>query len=301
KSIAREVGMPVILKSLYGGGGRGMKIAHTEDQIEMRFNNAQSEAMVAFGRGEVYVEHYILSPKHLEIQCICDRWGNIRILGDRECSIQRRHQKIIEEAPASNIDPILRARLGEWTRKIMSSIEFRGLGTAEFLMDEKGEIFFLEINGRLQVEHPVTEMVTGIDLVRQQFMVAAGERIKTGSAKVAGHAIECRINAEDPHRNFMPTTGRVVKLRLPSGPGARVDTHLFPGCVVSPFYDPLLAKLIAHDSTRSRAIQRISRMLHETRIQGLTTNRELLKTLLENQTFIEGNSHTALVKQILKQ
>ncbi len=298
--MARELGLPVILKSLYGGGGRGMKVAYDEDQLKSHFASASSEASAAFGRNEVYIEHYITSPRHFEVQVLSDQFGNTKIFSDRECSIQRRHQKIIEEAPIPNINGDLRDSLWDWSRQIIQSIGFKGLGTVEFLMDQEGRIYFLEINGRLQVEHPVTEMISGTDLVREQILIAAGARLDDSPVAVVGHAIECRINAENPSKNFMPTTGSITRLRLPNGPGTRVDTHLFPGCQVTSYYDPLLAKLIAHHTTRDGALRRMTRMLDETIIHGIITNKELLYKLLKNERFLSGNGDTSLVTQLLK-
>jgi acetyl-CoA carboxylase biotin carboxylase subunit len=277
-----------------------MKVAYDEEQLKSHFASASSEASAAFGRNEVYIEHYIAAPRHFEVQILADRFGNIKIMSDRECSIQRRHQKIIEEAPIPNIDESVRKSIWKWSMQIIQSIGFRGLGTVEFLMDQKGDIFFLEINGRLQVEHPVTEMITGVDMVREQILVAAGSRLDTAPVDIMGHAIECRVNAENATKNFMPTTGTIVQLRLPSGPGTRVDTHLFNGCQVTSYYDPLLVKLIAHHSTRNWALRRMSRMLDETVIHGIITNKDLLYKLLKNEQFVSGNGDTQLVMELLK-
>lgn len=299
-TMARQLGMPVILKSLYGGGGRGMKVAYDENQLRQHFASVSSDANAAFGRNEVYMEHYLSCPRHLEVQVLADGQGGIQVLGDRECSIQRRHQKIIEEAPIPNIDAKTRDNLWKWSEMIIEAIGFKGLGTVEYLMDQDGNTYFLEINGRLQVEHPVTEMVTGIDMVREQLMIAAGSRLSPGRIGISGHAIECRVNAENPSKNFMPTTGCITSMRLPGGPGARVDTHLFPNCVISSYYDPLLVKLIAHNSTRTGALKRMTRMLNETKIEGVVTNLDLLLKLLANDKFLSGNGDTSLVMQLVK-
>jgi len=298
---ARQIGMPVMIKSLYGGGGRGMKICHDEEQLRNNFESASNEALASFGRSEIYLERFIATSRHLEVQVLADEHGTVQILGDRECSIQRRHQKVIEEAPIPNIDQATRDNLWDWARRIITAIGFRGLATVEFLMAPDGECYFLEINGRLQVEHPVTEMVTGLDLVREQIMVAAGARISVQTPEIRGHAIECRLNAEDPAHNFIPTLGTVTRLRLPAGPGTRVDTHLFEGCTISPYYDSLVAKLVSFHACRSGAINRARRLLDETVTAGLTTNREFLLKILDHERFIDGQADTGLIAEILAQ
>jgi len=297
--MAKETGYPIILKSLYGGGGRGMKVARDEGQLMQHFDNVSAEANAAFGRSEIYIERYIDCPRHLEVQAQADSFNNIRIMGDRECSMQRRHQKVIEEGPIPFISEELRNSLYSWSKKILASLEYDGLGTIEFLMDKEGNAYFLEINGRLQVEHPVTEMLTGYDLVREQILIAAGMKISEDNLKQRGHAIECRLNSEDPSINFMPTTGTINRLRLPGGPGARVDTHIFRGCEITPHYDSLLAKLIAHNSNRKGALAKMLRMLEETQIQGIRTNKELLIKLINNEKFQEGTGDTSLIKEVL--
>ncbi|OPZ61140.1 MAG: Biotin carboxylase [Deltaproteobacteria bacterium ADurb.Bin510] len=298
---AAEIGLPVMIKSLYGGGGRGMKICQDEAQLRSGFESASSEALASFGRSEIYLERYIATSRHLEVQVLADEHGTVQVLGDRECSIQRRHQKVIEEAPIPGLDQDIRADLWDWARRIITAIGFKGLATVEFLMAPGGECYFLEINGRLQVEHPVTEMVTGLDLVREQIMVAAGDRIDATPPLISGHAIECRLNAEDPTHNFIPTLGTVSRLRLPAGPGSRVDTHLFEGCSLSPHYDPLIAKLISCHASRPGAIHRMQRMLDETQICGLTTNRDFLLKLLSHEDFLAARADTGLIAQVLSQ
>ena len=280
-TMARQLGMPVILKSLYGGGGRGMKVAYDENQLRQHFASVSSEANAAFGRNEVYMEHYLSCPRHLEVQVLADGQGGIQVLGDRECSIQRRHQKIIEEAPIPNIDAKTRDNLWKWSEMIIEAIGFKGLGTVEYLMDQDGNTYFLEINGRLQVEHPVTEMVTGIDMVREQLMIAAGSRLSPGRIGISGHAIECRVNAENPSKNFMPTTRCITSMRLCRN---QRDTHLFPNCHQL-VLTTLLVKLIAHNSTRTVPSYDTDVERNEDRSVSVT-NLDLLLKLLANDKFL---------------
>ena len=289
-SIARDIGYPLIVKAAGGGGGRGMRVVHGEATLLNAISLTRSEAANAFGNATVYLEKYLERPRHVEIQVLADEHGNAIHLGERDCSMQRRHQKVIEEAPAPGIDEATRQRIGERCAEACREIGYRGAGTFEFLYQD-GEFFFIEMNTRVQVEHPVTEQVTGIDIVRAQLLIAAGERLpwRQEDVVIRGHAIECRINAEDP-RTFMPSPGTVTVYHPPGGPGIRIDSHLYGGYVVPPYYDSLIGKLIAWGSDRNTALARMRTALSEIVIEGIRTNVPLHVELCRDAVFIAGGS-----------
>ena len=289
KKEAKKVGYPVLIKAASGGGGRGMKVALTEEEIESAFTAAKSEAKAAFGDDRVYIERYLQNPRHIEVQIIADQFGNTVHLGERECSIQRRHQKVIEEAPSPAIDEIARDKIGTIASNAVSEMEYLGLGTIEFLY-ENNEFFFIEMNTRLQVEHPITEAITGKDLVREQIMIAAGLPLsfKQSDIKIKGHAIECRINAEDP-KTFIPSPGKITQFHSPSGLGIRVEACVYSGYVVPPYYDSLIAKLIVHGDNRSHCILRLKQALKEIVIEPISTTIELHKNILDTKVMDEGS------------
>jgi acetyl-CoA carboxylase biotin carboxylase subunit len=289
RRVAREVGYPVLLKAAAGGGGKGMRVVHGEDEIERAFEAAGSEARASFGDDAVYVEKYLEGPRHIEIQLLADRFGNTLHLGERECSIQRRHQKMIEEAPSAILTPSERAAMGATAVAAARAVRYEGAGTVEFLY-HNGEFFFLEMNTRIQVEHPVTEMVTGIDLVQWQIRIAAGEMLPFSQEEIvlAGHSIECRITSEDPASGFLPSTGRVELLQVPAGPGVRWDGGIAPGYEVGLSYDPMLAKLIVHAPTREAAIDRMKRALTELRLVGLDTSAPFHLRVMDEPDFRAG-------------
>ena len=291
KKIAKQVGYPIILKAAGGGGGRGMRVVNTEASLKSSISLTQQEAAAAFQDDRIYIEKYLENPRHIEFQVLMDNFGNGVHLGERDCSLQRRHQKVLEESPAFGIEPNVREELGALCVEACREIGYRGVGTFEFLY-EKGEFFFIEMNTRIQVEHPVTEMVTGIDLVKEQLKVAAGEELRISQQDVTynGHAVECRINAEDA-KTFRPSPGKVTYFHPPAGPGVRVDSHLYTGYSVPPNYDSLVAKLICHGKTREEAIVRARNALGEFVIEGISTNISLHSDLLSDATFISGN-HT---------
>jgi acetyl-CoA carboxylase biotin carboxylase subunit len=291
KKIAKQVGYPIILKAAGGGGGRGMRVVNTEASLKSSISLTQQEAAAAFQDDRIYIEKYLENPRHVEFQVLMDNFGNGVHLGERDCSLQRRHQKILEESPAYGIAPEVREKLGKLCIEACQEIGYRGVGTFEFLY-EKGEFFFIEMNTRIQVEHPVTEMVTGVDLVKEQLKVASGEKLEIRQADVAfnGHAIECRINAEDS-KTFRPSPGEVSYYHPPAGPGVRVDSHLYTGYSVPPNYDSLVAKLICHGNTREEAIVRARNALTEFVVEGINTNISLQLDMLLDATFISGN-HT---------
>jgi len=298
--IASSIGYPVVLKASAGGGGRGIRIVMNEKELREKFQVAVQEAEVSFGDGRVFVEKFIINPKHIEFQVLADSRGNVVLLGERECSIQRRHQKLIEEAPSVSVDDRKRREIESAVIEFCREIGYEGAGTVEFLMDEDGNFYFMEMNGRVQVEHPVTEMITGVDIVKWQIRIAAGERLKTGRVRKHGYAVEMRINAEDPD-TFMPSPGRIEELVLPGGPGVRVDTHIYPGYSVPPYYDSLLAKIVVWGETREEALRRGLRALDELVIkgEGLKTNAEFHRRVLQSKEFREGRHHIGFVEEMM--
>ncbi len=297
--LAASMGYPVMIKATAGGGGRGMRLVQDPDQLEGLFRAAQGEAEAAFGNPGLYMEKFIDRPRHVEVQVLADRHGNVVHLGERDCSIQRRHQKLLEEAPSPALDPELRRRMGEAAIAAARSITYEGAGTVEFLVDRGGNFYFMEMNTRIQVEHPVTEMVTGIDLIAEQLRIAAGEplRLRQESIRLNGHAIECRINAEDPQQNFRPAPGRITGWLPPGGPGVRVDSHVYTGYEIPPFYDSLIGKLIVWAPDREAALVRMRRALSECAITGIPTTIEFHLALLERPEFQRGDVHTKFVEQ----
>jgi acetyl-CoA carboxylase biotin carboxylase subunit len=295
---AREIGFPVIIKAAAGGGGKGMRVAKDADDFARSFQLARSEALSAFGNGEVYVEKYLARPRHIEFQILGDKFGNVIHLGERDCSVQRRHQKLIEESPSPAMTPDLRARMGSDAVKGAKSIDYVGAGTIEMLLDEDGSYFFMEMNTRIQVEHPVTEMITGVDLVKEQIRVAAGHKLSiTELPPLRGHVIECRVNAEDPARNFQPSPGKILAFHPPGGPGVRLDTHVYDGYTVPPFYDSLLAKLICQGKDREEAIARMHVALDGFIIEGVTTTIPFLARVMQNPRFVAGNVDTKFLER----
>jgi len=296
---AKQVGYPVIIKAAGGGGGRGMRVVHTEAALLASVNMTKAEAQAAFGNPMVYMEKYLEKPRHIEIQVLADQHGNAVFLGERDCSMQRRHQKIIEEAPASNLNVKLRDKIGERCAEACRKINYRGAGTFEFLY-ENGEFYFIEMNTRLQVEHTVTEMITGIDLVQQQIFVASGEKLKVRQKDIIlrGHAIECRIYAEDPY-TFVPSPGKIDKFHMPGGPGVRIDTHAYSGYSVPPHYDSMIGKLITYGDTREQAIARMRIALSEMMIDGIKTNVPLHADLMADAAFHAGGTSIHYLEQKL--
>ena len=293
RAAADEVGYPVLLKAAAGGGGKGMRLVREQDELEAAFGMASLEAEAAFGDESLYLEKVVSPARHVEIQVLADGQGRVLTLGERECSIQRRHQKLIEESPSPALDPETREAMEAAAERACHAIGYRNAGTFEFLLGPDRSFYFIELNARLQVEHPVTEMVTGIDLVREQLLVACGERLsRTSRADRRGHAIEVRLNAEDPRNDFAPAPGRVTRLRPPLGPGVRLDTHVEDGYLVPPHYDSLLGKLVVWDETRPQAIERMLRALGELRLEGLPSTRELAIDILRGEEFASGRYST---------
>jgi acetyl-CoA carboxylase biotin carboxylase subunit len=291
--VAREIGYPIIIKAVAGGGGRGMRIVAAPADLPHAFKTAQREAEAAFGRGDVYIEKYLEAPRHIEFQVLGDHHGNVVHLGERECSIQRRHQKLIEESPSAVVTEKVRRKLGAVVADAARAVQYTNAGTFEFLMDEKANFYFMEVNTRIQVEHPVTEMVTGVDLVKEQIRIAGGERLSFKQSEVTytGHAIECRVNAEDPE-TFVPSPGLIQAFSFPGGPGVRVDTAAHSDCTISPYYDSMIAKVIAHGRDRQEAIARMRRTLEMAVVEGIQTTMPLHLKILGDADFAAARIHT---------
>ncbi|HZI55361.1 MAG TPA: acetyl-CoA carboxylase biotin carboxylase subunit [Verrucomicrobiae bacterium] len=296
---ARQIGFPVIVKACAGGGGRGMRIVRSQGELETSFKSAQSEAAAAFGDGSLYMEKFIERPRHIEFQVLGDSYGQVICLGERECSIQRRHQKLLEESPSTQVSQEMRQRIGNMLEACLSSIGYVNAGTIEFLMDEQGGLHFIEMNTRIQVEHPVTEMVTGIDIAKAQILLANGAKLAEILPAVNhyGHAIECRINAEDPEK-FTPSAGTIKTFRMPGGNGVRVDTAAYAGATIPPYYDSLIAKLITHGRDRNEAIMRMRRALEMFEIEGVRTTIPLHKRVLEDPEFVQGHLDTKYLERL---
>jgi len=303
QAIANQVGYPLIIKATAGGGGRGMRLVKEETEFGRLFQAAQGEAEAAFGNPSVYIEKFIERPRHIEFQILADNYGNVIHLGERECSIQRRHQKLLEEAPSPFLNESLRRKMGKAAVDAAKSIHYVGAGTVEFLVDKQGNFYFMEMNTRIQVEHPTTEMVTGVDLVTEQIRIAQGEhlRFKQNDIQLRGHAIECRINAEDPNQNFRPHPGKISGYLPPGGPGVRVDSHIYTDYEIPPYYDSLIGKLIVWGPDRDTAIRRMRRALKECAITGVPTTISFHQKILENPAFLAGDIYTNFIEEhILK-
>jgi acetyl-CoA carboxylase biotin carboxylase subunit len=297
--IAEKVGYPVLVKAVYGGGGKGMRIVKNRDEMQRTLELAALEAEASFGRREIYVEKFLPRARHIEFQVLADKWGKVVHLGERECSIQRRYQKLIEETPSPFMTEELRKEIGAAAVKIAKAVNYVNAGTVEFLVEQTGNYHFLEFNTRLQVEHLITEMVTGIDIVKAQIRIAAGQKLeyKQRDISIRGHAINCRINAEDPYNNFMPSPGIVTRLYVPGGPGVRVDTHLYANYSLSVFYDPLIVKLAVWGSNRDESVQRMKNALQEFVIEGLKTTIPFHKRIMEDECFLKGDVHINFVEE----
>ena len=303
EEVAARIGYPIMLKAAAGGGGKGMRLIHTPQDLKSGLEGARSEAERSFGDSEVYIEKAILNPRHIEVQVLADEHGNTVYLGERECSLQRRHQKVIEEAPSAIVDPDMRRRMGEVAVRVAQAAKYINAGTVEFLVDQQKNFYFLEMNTRLQVEHPVTELVTGLDLVHLQIRIAAGEKLPftQDDVKIRGHAIECRVYAEDPDNNYFPSPGKITLLLQPSGPGIRRDSGMYEGWNVPMDYDPLLAKLIGYGTDREQAISRLTRALNEYFVGGIKTNISLFRRILRNPDFRAAKLDTGFLDRMLKQ
>ena len=300
--LAAEIGYPVILKASHGGGGRGMRVVHKDEDLPGLYAQAQSEAGAAFSSADVYIEKFISAPRHIEFQVIADEHGNVEVLGERECSIQRRHQKLLEESPSPAVTQEQREQIGAALKKALGHAKYTNAGTVEFLMDEKGKLYFIEVNARVQVEHPVTEFVTGVDIVKAQIRIAQGEPLSEILPKkitLTGHSIECRINAENPD-TFVPSPGRITGFLVPGGIGVRVDTWVYTDCIVPPYYDSLIAKLVVHGQDRAEAIRRMQRALSMFIVEGIYTSIPMHQKILADADFQAGNFDTNFIKRFGK-
>jgi len=299
--VAQDIGYPIMLKATAGGGGRGMRLVHNEGELSKLFQAAKGESEAAFGNSGVYLEKFIERPRHIEFQILADSYGNVIHLGERDCSIQRRHQKLLEESPSPALTPTLRDKMGQAAVKAAQSINYVGAGTVEFLLDAHGDFYFIEMNTRIQVEHPVTEMVTGLDLIAEQIRIAQGEKLslEQKDVEVRGHAIECRINAEDPDHEFRPQPGRISGYLPPGGPGVRMDSHVYTDYEIPPYYDSLIGKLIVWGPNREAAIRRMKRALRECAIMGVKTTISFHQKILETPAFLEGEVYTNFIEQHL--
>lgn len=303
EKIADKIGYPVMLKAAAGGGGKGIRIVNSKEELVTNYNLVKQEAKVSFNDDEIYIEKFIKSPRHVEIQILADEYGNVIHLGERDCSVQRRNQKVIEETPSTAIDDKLRNKMGEAAVKAAKASGYSSCGTIEFLVDSDKNFYFMEMNTRIQVEHPITEMRTGIDIVKNQIKIAAGEKLKLKQKNIEfrGHSIECRINAENPDKKFMPCPGTITGLNLPGGNGVRIDTAIYEGYTIPPTYDSMIAKIVTHGDTRNEAISKMKRALEETVIEGVNTNIDFLFKIITNPNFIRGNFDTSFIeKEILK-
>ena len=296
--IAEEIGFPVMIKASSGGGGKGMRIAQCREEFLSAFSLAQQESVNSFGDDTMYLERYVEKPRHIEFQILADKFGNVVQLGERDCSIQRRHQKLLEESPCVAITPELRKKMGDAAVRAARAVNYESAGTIEFLLDQNGEFYFMEMNTRIQVEHPVTEMVTGMDLVKEQIRIAAGEPLPFIQKDVIlrGHAIECRINAENPEKNFMPCPGKVTDLHFPGGNGVRVESALYNGYTIPAFYDSMVAKIIVRGDTREEAIRKMQSALGEVVVEGISTNLDFQYEILSHPVFVKGEINTHFIQ-----
>ena len=301
KGIAMKIGYPVMLKAAAGGGGKGIRIINNEDELVENFEIVKREAKISFDNDEIYLEKFIQNPRHVEIQILADEKGNVIHLGERDCSIQRKHQKMIEETPSTAIDDKVRNKMGEAAVKAAKIAKYTSCGTVEFLVDANKNFYFMEMNTRIQVEHPITEIRTGIDIVKEQIKIAAGEELKFKQKEITfkGYSMECRINAENPSKNFMPCPGKITGLNLPGGNGIRIDTSIYEGYTIPPYYDSMVAKIIVYGTSRNEAIAKMKRALEEFVIEGIETNRDFLFEIIKNPDFIRGNYDTSFIEKML--